>query len=587
MSSLKIYIPCCDASLPIVKINSYLFDKFWPEAEVNYLGFSSPDFDFYNDNHKFHKLADEQEGGASKWTRYIYDFLKEIDEEHIIFSIDDYWLCKEPEHSLLQKAINLVQKNNSIGRFDLTFDSQVEGNLLKIKNLEKDGIVVKHPKAPYRVSTQPAIWKTEYLLEILNNDWSPWEFELKGTSISHSKYEKTNHTFAFFSSDMSDYPIRTIAKGAVSRFNPDKFNVLGLPIETIKEMVSLGFFTEDELIWGQWQGEVPSFYDKEGYNFHPGFLKYHDTSKTNFYEYHSIYDDPDYPMLTVNLFDNSFSHTLTHPDFGYISTNAEKSPRGKKIRFTKNHKSYPYDCEITLFTDHYLRSDIIRSVDSKIKIGWILEPSVIHPWVYEKIDSFVNDLDYLLTFSDEITQKYENAITFPWCSIRLDHNDWGMHDKTKLLSMIASKKREAPGHILRHRVASELSKKHDIDLWGGGYKNFPQHGKILALKDYMFSIVIQNCQLDTFFTDFVDPLATGTIPIFWGTHNVDKYFNPDGFIMFDTFEELENILDNLTEKDYYNRIDAVKDNFERSKKYWRSDDQLGEMLHKILRERNE
>ena len=153
--------------------------------------------------------------------------------------------------------------------------------------------------------------------------------------------------------------------------------------------------------------------------------------------------------------------------------------------------------------------------------------------------------------------------------------------------MIASKKREAPGHILRHRVASELSKKHDIDLWGGGYKNFPQHGKILALKDYMFSIVIQNCQLDTFFTDFVDPLATGTIPIFWGTHNVDKYFNPDGFIMFDTFEELENILDNLTEKDYYNRIDAVKDNFERSKKYWRSDDQLGEMLHKILRERNE
>ena len=87
--------------------------------------------------------------------------------------------------------------------------------------------------------------------------------------------------------------------------------------------------------------------------------------------------------------------------------------------------------------------------------------------------------------------------------------------------------------------------------------------------------------MDTFFTDFVDPLATGTIPIFWGTKNVDKYFNPDGFIMFETFEELDTILSSLTEKDYYDRIEAVRDNFERSKKYWRSDDQLGKMLHRL------
>jgi hypothetical protein len=50
---------------------------------------------------------------------------------------------------------------------------------------------------------------------------------------------------------------------------------------------------------------------------------------------------------------------------------------------------------------------------------------------------------------------------------------------------------------------------------------------------------------------------------------------------------LENILSSLTEKDYYDRIEAVKDNFERSKNYWRSDDQLGKMLHKLMEMNNE
>jgi hypothetical protein len=101
----------------------------------------------------------------------------------------------------------------------------------------------------------------------------------------------------------------------------------------------------------------------------------------------------------------------------------------------------------------------------------------------------------------------------------------------------------------------------------------------------MFSIVIQNCQLDTFFTDFVDPLATGTIPIYWGTRNVARHFNTDGIIFFDTLEELDNILSNLTEEDYYCRIEAVRDNFERAKEFWRSDDQLAKKIYEVLREK--
>ena len=375
---LKIYIPCCDESLPVVKINSYLFDKYWPEAEVHYLGFAPPAFSFYNSNHHFHSIAPAQEGGATKWTRYLYYFLKNIDEKHIIFSLDDFWLCQEPNHDMVQTAISLTKSNNKIGRFDLTFDTQVEGGFLNVGSVKSGNIIVKHPKTPYRVSTQPSVWNLKFLLEMLDNDWNPWQFELYGSSVVSEKYMNSNLTFAFTDDHMVRYPVRTISKGAVSRHNPGKYNVLGLPVGTIREMVRENFFSEDELIWGQWEGEVPGFYDKGGYGFHSGFLDYHPASKTHFREYNCIYDDDEYPMLTVNVWDNCFTHTINHPDYGYISTQPEKSVRGKKIKFIPRLQKYHDDCGVTLFTEHYLDKDFIKSVDSKVKIGWILEPPIVH-----------------------------------------------------------------------------------------------------------------------------------------------------------------------------------------------------------------
>ena len=76
--NFKIYIPCCDDSLPIVKINSYLFNKFWPQAKVVYMGFKKPEFDFYSENHEFVSLAPKQEGGSNNWTRYMHCYLMHI-----------------------------------------------------------------------------------------------------------------------------------------------------------------------------------------------------------------------------------------------------------------------------------------------------------------------------------------------------------------------------------------------------------------------------------------------------------------------------------------------------------------------------
>jgi hypothetical protein len=56
-----------------------------------------------------------------------------------------------------------------------------------------------------------------------------------------------------------------------------------------------------------------------------------------------------------------------------------------------------------------------------------------------------------------------------------------------------------------------------------------------------------------------DCFATGTIPIYYGTDMIGDVFNMDGIIMLN---ENFNIND-LTPELYYNKIDAINDNYNR------------------------
>ena len=151
------------------------------------------------------------------------------------------------------------------------------------------------------------------------------------------------------------------------------------------------------------------------------------------------------------------------------------------------------------------------------------------------------------------------------------------------MTMIVSKKGkdvvvsdQAKGHFLRHIISEYLIKQqYDIDLWGKAYKPFPVECKIGALKDYHFSIVVMNSSHKNYFTEVLsDCFRTGTVPILWGFDNVGDFFNEKGIITFKTATQLKEILSTLTTQDYYDRMEYIKDNFQRAKQYWCLDDRL-------------
>lgn len=238
---------------------------------------------------------------------------------------------------------------------------------------------------------------------------------------------------------------------------------------------------------------------------------------------------------------------------------------------------------ITVFTDELCFHPIVDKVKSKCKIAWALESPVIKPYVYNHIHEIENKFDYIYVCNPDLhrNEKYKQCY-LGGCFIA--ENYCQLYEKTKLLSIVASNKNFAPGHQLRHEVIGR--KLHpDLELWGSGYKSFSNEpeGQVSPFKDYMYAIVIENCQYKGYFTEkIIDCFATGCIPIYWGNPEMGKLFNPNGFYTWNTIEELQQILQTISKSDYVSKLPYIKENYSKFKQFASPDKWMLENCYKKL-----
>lgn len=273
-------------------------------------------------------------------------------------------------------------------------------------------------------------------------------------------------------------------------------------------------------------------------------------------------------MIEVNLFDKEFSHSVN--ECGYLTSTYFRKP--KNIEWVS--KKMDYD-GITIFTDSYILDEIVDQVNSKIKIFWLLEPPAIKSFTYDNIIQVEDKFDYILTYDEELLKRGDKYIKYIVGQSRIYEPQ--IFRKKEFISMVASNKRMSVGHRYRHEIAAHISNKYNVHMWGSGYKRF--NDKVEPLSDYYFTISVMNSKMNNFFTEvLVDNFMCGTVPIFWGCPNIAEYFDINGIITFDTIEELDNILKNLTIDDYYNRMESIKNNMVLSQKYLSTDDYIGDVL---------
>ena len=237
--------------------------------------------------------------------------------------------------------------------------------------------------------------------------------------------------------------------------------------------------------------------------------------------------------------------------------------------------------EVHIFEDSQLPEHV--NFNGKKKVACLVEcPAIMeycksnhplvfnhHQWIidnHQHFDVIMSPYTYL---KDVVGNKYW---WIPVGGNRIEHNNFGLWEKERILSIVASNKQWTDGHKLRHTIIHKLGNK--IDVYGRGYNDFidkydvNRRGKILALGPYYYSLTIMNSNTDDFFTEVLtDAFACATIPIFWGTRNITKYFNSDGIIQFDTIDELEALIPTLTPELYHRKMPAILENVECAKAY--------------------
>ena len=264
-------------------------------------------------------------------------------------------------------------------------------------------------------------------------------------------------------------------------------------------------------------------------------------------------------MVKVNIRDNNFTPW---------DTSSCHLAENKHIEWVTDNEPVSTSCFIT---DLKL-SDVHKASGVKRKVAWLLEPRSINPGMYNWIEENNKLYDFVLTFDQKLIDRGQNYLYYPHgrCWI---HNYDGIDDKTKFCSIFASDKAMTLGHRLRHMIVDRYKTSGKMDCYGKYAENVLEK-KEDGLNPYYFSVTIENAIVKGYWTEkLLDAFATKTIPIYYGDKfSVNKFFNEDGILYFNTIEELDDIMEKIQGDDngayFYNeRLSAIEENFNKVEEF--------------------
>jgi hypothetical protein len=279
--------------------------------------------------------------------------------------------------------------------------------------------------------------------------------------------------------------------------------------------------------------------------------------------------------MIIKIIDNLFSHEPTFiSDTSNIYFIRNTIPNGNII-INRD--------DIVIYTDTSLTK--INSLAKK-NIALMIESQELHRQYYDYIEKNNNLFDLVLTFDKKLLDRGENFRLNLYGTTWLNEEYINIWSKTQICSLILSNKKNTIGHKLRHIIAFLIQQKNInfIDIYGGKYNHLPftttrafqpdhsprhiSNKKILALKEYMFSIVIENCKEDYYFTEkLIDCFLSGTIPIYYGCPSIGNFFNEKGILAFSNPKECFDIIHSLTKEKYDEMYPFIKENFEKAQNY--------------------
>ena len=249
MKNINAYLVGYRNSKKIISASAYLIKKYIPnEINTTFLNYGNFNGKTFNSNYE--KLGNLRFGGADTWGKYLSKYFEKIDDEFLIFGLDDYFISKNLNQDSFEKVLKAIKSSEKIANVQLSFSSnQINKNYLTKEN----NIQYLNKDSNYSAITQWSIWRRSVLINILKNIKSPWEFELEGSKILN----RLNLNTVVTDPPALIYPDAS----ALSSRNKTKVSVLGIKKNDIDELLKQKLVKEDSLILGHFINKRINYID--------------------------------------------------------------------------------------------------------------------------------------------------------------------------------------------------------------------------------------------------------------------------------------------------------------------------------------
>lgn len=181
---------------------------------------------------------------------------------------------------------------------------------------------------------------------------------------------------------------------------------------------------------------------------------------------------------------------------------------------------------------------------------------------------FVND-NRFIELDQDLFVYNPPASNMPWIILPQ------IYSKNKLCSYITTFKGKTTGHRIRLSIYQQIKNNPIFEKSIFGKPHNPIDHKLTGLKDYMFSIVIENAKYSKYYTEKVtDCFATGTIPVYYGDRSICEDFDGNGIIFIDDKIDLSILTPDL----YYSKMKSIEYNYAKVLQLETADDCIFESI---------
>lgn len=255
---------------------------------------------------------------------------------------------------------------------------------------------------------------------------------------------------------------------------------------------------------------------------------------------------------------------------------------------------FPFPCEIHMYHPH----ETPNTEAKKILCAFTEPPQLLvsREWVQQNYNQF----DLIFTYDRELS-TIENVRIINFGSL---HTEYVPTEKSFSVSFLLSSgcgRADLEGYSIRRNLLSAF-RKSDIKI-----NFFLSSARLVITRDIvdemmrvmeagiisvfrleekkdpmftsMFHVAIENTKVDNYFTEkLIDCFRTYTVPIYYGTDRVVELFDRNGIIIVNNENEISDVISSLKPSDYWDRLEAIKNNFKIAEKYINPMDVLHDMI---------